>query len=68
MNGQVALDGPTAEEFLRALKTVRKGNFSIRLSPKRVGISAEIAETFNDIVEMNEKMAQEFGRISREDG
>ncbi len=51
--------------LLRTLRTVRKGDFSARCPVQQTGVGAEIAETLNDIIEMNEKMALEFRRISR---
>ncbi|MBI2923637.1 MAG: HAMP domain-containing protein, partial [Planctomycetes bacterium] len=54
-----------ASEFLRVLKSVRRGDFRIRCRAPRQGEGAEIARTLNEIIEMNERMAQEFQRVSR---
>ena len=47
------LDRLDAEGLLRALKTVRKGNFTTRVPLRGSGIAAEIAEALNDIIETN---------------
>jgi len=49
--------------LLKALRAFRNGDFSVRLPLDLVGIDGEIAEAFNDAVEMNESIAEEFARI-----
>src|SRR5215467_992750 len=49
--------------LLGALRAFRKGDFSVRLPMDLSGIDGEIAQAFNDVVEANEKMAEEFARI-----
>ncbi len=55
-------------ELLKALRAFRKGDFSVRMPLDLVGIEGEIAEAFNDVVEMNETFAEEFARIRDEVG
>ncbi len=43
--------------LLGALKDVKKGDFSVRLPTARDGVMAEIANAFNDVVVLNESMA-----------
>ena len=50
-------------ELLRALQAVRDGDFSVRLPGDRVGVEGKIADTFNDIVRANERMARELERV-----
>jgi len=50
-------------EILRALRAFRRGDFSVRMPLDLTGIDGEIAEAFNDIVQMNEAMSAEFARI-----
>jgi len=50
-------------EILRALRALKDGDFGFRMSIDRVGLSGEIAQAFNDIVEMNGAMAAELARI-----
>src|SRR5262249_22043797 len=39
--------------------------FSVRLPIEWEGLDGKISETFNDVVELNEKIASEFERVSR---
>ncbi|HVE13656.1 MAG TPA: hypothetical protein VNI01_09700, partial [Elusimicrobiota bacterium] len=64
-SGTQALGPLEAGELLRVLKTVRKGSFSARMRLEGQGLPGEVAETLNDIIEMNERMALELERISR---
>src|SRR5438132_474828 len=54
--------------LLKALRTLRKGEFSVRMPMDLVGIDGEIAQAFNDVVEINEMIAGEFARIGNEVG
>ena len=51
--------------LLRALRALRNGDFRVRLPEGKDGVAREIAETFNDIVELNQRTTQELRRISR---
>ncbi|HKB42045.1 MAG TPA: HAMP domain-containing protein, partial [Gemmataceae bacterium] len=55
-------------EFLKALRALRKGDFSYRLPMDLVGVDGEIAMAFNDVVEMKASIAREFARIRNEVG
>jgi HAMP domain-containing protein/CheY-like chemotaxis protein/signal transduction histidine kinase len=50
-------------ELLNALQAVRAGDFSVRLPGDRTGIDGKIADTFNDIVVANARMAAELKRV-----
>jgi signal transduction histidine kinase/DNA-binding response OmpR family regulator/HAMP domain-containing protein len=65
---QFAPDALDRRGLLRALRTFKKGDFSVRLPVDQIGIDGEIAQAFNDVVEMNEKIADEFARIRGEVG
>src|SRR4029079_15639733 len=54
--------------MLSALRAFRKGDFSARLPTDLTGIDGEIAAAFNDVVETNELIAEEFARIREEVG
>src|SRR5467141_718171 len=54
--------------LLNALRVFKKGDFSVRLPMDLIGIDGEIAQAFNDVVEINEKVADEFARIRDEVG
>jgi signal transduction histidine kinase/HAMP domain-containing protein len=59
------LDGIDGVTVLRALRALRSGNFRVRLPEGEAGLAGSIAETFNDIVDLNRRTADELGRISR---
>ncbi len=50
-------------ELLRALQAVRNGDFSVRLPGDWTGLNGKIADTFNDIVASNARMASELERV-----
>jgi HAMP domain-containing protein/CheY-like chemotaxis protein/signal transduction histidine kinase len=50
-------------ELLAALQAVRVGDFSVRMAGDKVGIAGKIADTFNEIVAANERMAQQLERV-----
>ena len=37
----------------------------VRLPPDWTGVAGKVADAFNDVVELNEKMAGELGRLSK---
>src|SRR6266446_1198217 len=53
-----------ASKLLLALRAVRKGDFSVRLPENWTGLSGKVADTFNEVVEMNERLAAELARVS----
>src|SRR5688572_26089890 len=55
-------------QFLKALRALRKGDFSVRLPMDLAGVDGEIALAFNDVVETNGSIAREFARIRNEVG
>src|SRR6266536_1304380 len=65
---QFAPDALDRRGLLSALRTFKKGDFSVRLPVDRIGVDGEIAQAFNEVVEVNEKVADEFARIRDEVG
>src|SRR2546425_40152 len=60
-----------ASKLLLALKAVRKGDFSVRLPVNWTGLSGKVADTFNEVVGMDEQLgafASEVTRVVREVG
>src|SRR5215471_6984946 len=51
-------------ELLKVLTSLRRGDFSARMSIPQNGIDRKIVEALNDVIELNERMARELGRIS----
>ena len=71
-SGTPALDGSLACEpvlekgiLLKALVALRNGDFSIHLPTDWIGSNGKIADTFNDIVDLNLNMARELDRLSK---
>jgi HAMP domain-containing protein/CheY-like chemotaxis protein/signal transduction histidine kinase len=52
-------------ELLHVLQAMRTGNFSVRLPTDRTGLEGKIADTFNEIVAANERMAQELEHVGQ---
>jgi HAMP domain-containing protein/CheY-like chemotaxis protein/signal transduction histidine kinase len=65
MNGkQEPLQEPL-QELLHALQAMRSGDFSVRMSGNHLGIEGKIADTFNEIVAANWRMAQQLERVGQ---
>src|SRR5216110_753521 len=52
-------------ELLAALMAFKRGDFSARLPEDWIGIPGKIADTFNAVIETNQRMAHELERIGR---
>src|SRR6201987_4365868 len=52
-------------ELLHALQAMRVGDFSVRMAGDRVGLIGKIADTFNEIVATNQRMAQQLERVGQ---
>src|ERR1700693_3622064 len=57
-------DALDKRELLKVLSAFRRGDFSIRMPVEGSGTDCRIAETLNEIIELNEKMVREFSKIS----
>ena len=51
--------------LLKTLRAFRKGDFSVRLPPDLTGVDGEIAEAFNDVVELNQGLTRELERVAK---
>src|SRR5499426_904213 len=51
--------------LLTALKSLTKGDFSVRLPLSWTGMASKVADAFNDMVEANGRLASELERLSR---
>ena len=58
------LEPSVGSQLLDGLVALRAGDFSYRLPQDLVGLDGKIADTFNDVIVMNQRMAQELERIS----
>ena len=54
-----------ANILLKTLIAFKKGNFSVRMPVDQIGIDGKVADALNDILDLNQKMVNEFERISR---
>ncbi|MGH1392824.1 MAG: response regulator [Trichormus sp.] len=52
------------QQLLKTLIAVKKGNFSARMPIDQIGMAGKIADTLNDIIDQNERMAAELKRVS----
>jgi HAMP domain-containing protein/CheY-like chemotaxis protein/signal transduction histidine kinase len=66
-NGRAATQGTRLDQrkLLRALQAVRDGDFSVRLPSDHTGLAGKIADTFNEIVTSNQRLAQELARAGQ---
>mgnify|MGYP003579496525 CR=1 FL=1 len=55
-------------ELLRALRAYRRGDFAVRMPLTLPGIDGDIAQAFNEVVEMNAALAAEMARVSDQVG
>jgi HAMP domain-containing protein/signal transduction histidine kinase/CheY-like chemotaxis protein len=53
----------TTKALLNALTTLKSGDFSVRLPVDWVGIAGKVADTFNEVVALNQRMSRELGRL-----
>ena len=51
--------------LLAALTALKKGKTGVRLPLDWTGVEGRVADAFNDVVELNERMAGELARLSR---
>src|SRR5438128_1044535 len=51
--------------LLAALMAFKRGDFSARLPEDWIGVPGKIADTFNTVIETNERMTRELERIGR---
>jgi HAMP domain-containing protein/CheY-like chemotaxis protein/GAF domain-containing protein len=72
-NGAATHSGPQAangnaahsHELLHALLAMRTGDFSVRMSGDQLGLEGKIADTFNEIIAANQRMAQQLERVGQ---
>jgi HAMP domain-containing protein/CheY-like chemotaxis protein/signal transduction histidine kinase len=64
-DASISGDADGLAELLRALQAMRVGDFSVRMAGDRVGIIGKIADTFNEIVGTNQRMAKQLERVGQ---
>src|SRR5687767_7328140 len=55
-------------ELLKSLRAFKRGDFTVRMPLNLTGIDGEIAQTFNDVVELEEAKAAEIARVADQVG
>ena len=53
------------QDLLHALQAMRAGDFSVRMTGDHIGIEGKIADTFNEIVAANQRMAQQLEHVGQ---
>ena len=61
-NGKTSFE---LKDLLHALQAMRAGDFSVRMTGDHLGIEGKIADTFNEIVAANQRMAQQLERVGQ---
>ena len=59
---------PELVALLGALTALRDGNTRVRLPAEWTGVPGKVADVFNEIAELNERMSGELGRLSQSVG
>ena len=54
-----------SKQLLAALMAFKRGDFSAQLPDDWTGVAGKIADTFNDVIRINERLTNELARISR---
>src|SRR5262245_4583205 len=57
--------GLDERQLLRVLTSLKEGDFSARLPLEWTGMAGKIADTLNDVIALNQRMAEELERLSR---
>src|SRR4029077_12226210 len=61
-NGEHQLE---LRQLLEALTAFKRGDFSVRLPDDWTGVTGKVADTFNEVIAINERMSRELERIGR---
>ena len=54
-----------SKQLLAALTAFKRGDFSAQLPDHWTGIAGKVADTFNDVIRLNQRLTQELARIRR---
>ena len=54
-----------SQDLLHALQAMRSGDFSVRMNGDYLGIDGKIADTLNEIIAANQRMAQQLDRVGQ---
>ena len=65
MKTQRSQDFLDRRQLVSALRSLRRGDFTVRLSEDSEGMDQDIAILFNEVVSLNQQLTQEFERLSQ---
>src|SRR5262245_34785688 len=57
--------GSEMSALLNALLALKKGRTGVRLPAEWTGVAGKVADAFNEVVELNERMASDLNRLRR---
>src|ERR1700728_4200986 len=58
-------DHDELRELLAAMQAMRSGDFTVRMDSHSAGLLGKIADSFNDIVAANQRMAQQLEHVGK---
>src|SRR5688500_17905912 len=67
-NAERVFSNAEARQMLVALNALKHGDASVRLPVEWSGIQGKLAETFDEVVDLNERITQELGRLRQKVG
>jgi len=67
-SGDVLLTQAEARQLLGALVALKQGDSSVRLPLDWAGLQGKLAEAFNDVVDLNGRVADELARLRQKVG
>src|SRR5687767_4658360 len=62
---EISGNGTEMSALLAGLVALKKGKTGVRLPPEWTGVAGKVADAFNEVVELIERMASELERLSR---
>ena len=66
LNGKVEpISQAQLHELMHALQAVRVGDFTVRMAADHTGILGKIADTFNEMIAANQRMAGQLERVGQ---
>src|SRR4051812_48233173 len=60
---KVRTESLDTRQLLRVLSAMRKGEFSTRMPDDYTGVAGKVADTLNEIIDLNQRMARELERV-----
>src|SRR3989442_394171 len=64
-HGQSQDDSLDRRQVLSALLALEEGDFTVRLPDHWTGLDGKVAEAFNSVIKLNQRMSTELERISQ---